>query len=136
MKTGEPCICCSGKAFGNCCEPFLCGRDKPKTPKQLMRSRYSAYALGDYAYREYLIRTWHPHTAGGISLADLETPGIVWKRLEILMAEQKGDKGVVEFKAIYTEDGGPERTHHETSVFHRIEGEWFYYEGDEKETAS
>ena len=35
----EPCICESGKAYKNCCQPFHAGKEWPSTPEQLMRSR-------------------------------------------------------------------------------------------------
>ena len=69
MQISEPCICGSKKAFGACCARFLSGEQQAKTPEQLMRSRYSAYALGNHG--EYLLRTWFPPTARGLSAAIL-----------------------------------------------------------------
>ena len=47
------CPCGSGIVFESCCEPYLIEREKPATAAALMRSRYSAYALGavDYLYK-------------------------------------------------------------------------------------
>ena len=42
-----PCPCGSGRAFDECCGPFLSGAAAAPTPEALMRSRYAAYALGD-----------------------------------------------------------------------------------------
>ncbi|MEX2366101.1 MAG: YchJ family metal-binding protein [Pseudohongiellaceae bacterium] len=128
MKSGDPCICCSGKTFSECCEPFLSYWAEPKTPKQLVRSRYAAYALGKHT--EYLIKTWHPHTARSISIADLDMPETRWKGLEIMETRQKGDIGIVEFKAVFSTQDGPDETHHERSVFHRLNGKWLYLEGE------
>ena len=128
MQPNDSCICGSKKAFGKCCEPFLSFKAKPRTIRQLVRSRYAAYALG--GHQEYLLKTWHPATARSVSLAHLDAPGHEWKGLEIIDAIQKGDLGRVEFKATYSEHGGPDRIHHEKSVFHRLDGTWLYLEGE------
>jgi SEC-C motif-containing protein len=133
MKANDPCICGSGRIFGKCCPPFLRRKDNPKTVKQLVRSRYAAYSLGEEGHREYLVRTWHPATAKNIRMADLIAEGHVWTNLEILDFRQKGDLGRVEFKATYRVDEGPEQVHHEVSAFHRHKGVWLYLEGDVKE---
>lgn len=139
MTSNEPCICGSGRPFGKCCEPFLTYKAKPKTAKQLVRSRYAAYALGaqgEAGHREYLVRTWHPATARNISMADLIAEGHTWKGLEIIDAKQKGDLARVEFRARYQVDGGQEFVHHEVSAFHRDKGNWLYLEGEVKEEAA
>lgn len=122
MKT---CICGSQKLFEKCCGRFLQGADLPKTPEQLMRSRYSAYALGGYG--DYLLASWFPVTAAQVSAADLSLPGCDWQGLEVLDKSQKGDEGMVEFKAYFTEHGATDmKTLHERSVFKRINGRWLY----------
>ena len=127
MKPSEPCICGSWKAFGACCEPFLTFQEKPRTVKQLLRSRYAAYALG--GMQDYLLKTWHPATARTISIEDLKNDN-EWKGLEILEIQQKGDFGMAEFKVAYSEKGGSDQQHHERSVFHRLNGTWLYLEGE------
>ena len=139
MKSSEPCICGSGRLFGKCCQPFLEYKAKPKTAKQLVRSRYAAYALGalgETGHREYLVRTWHPATARNISMADLIAEGHTWKGLEIIDARQKGDLARVEFRARFCVNDGPELIHHETSAFHRDKGVWLYLEGEVKDGAT
>ncbi|MFT5322001.1 MAG: SEC-C motif-containing protein [Pseudohongiellaceae bacterium] len=133
MKSNDPCICGSNKPFGKCCEPYLNYTANPKTVKQLVRSRYAAYALGENKHREYLVRTWHPATAKNIRMADLIAEGHVWKGLSIIDSRQKGDLGRVEFEAVYSVDDGPDQVHHETSAFHRDKGLWLYLEGEVKE---
>lgn len=125
----SPCPCGSGKSFSECCEPFLALKEKPKSVRQLVRARYSAYALGAGRHREFLIRTWHPATAKTINLADLTNDRLTWKGLEILRAEQKGDYGRVEFKATFCDGEDPDQIHHELALFHRIKGMWLYLEG-------
>lgn len=52
----QQCPCCSGNLYDFCCKPFHAGAAAP-TPQALMRSRYSAYVLGNASY---IIRTTHP----------------------------------------------------------------------------
>lgn len=50
------CPCHSGKEYNECCQKFHEG-ELPENALELMRSRYSAYALGKI---EYIIETTHP----------------------------------------------------------------------------
>lgn len=50
------CPCGTGKPYAACCEPFHAGAREAPDPERLMRSRYSAFALG---LGEYLWRTLH-----------------------------------------------------------------------------
>ncbi len=85
-----------------------------------MRSRYSAYAVGDTAY---VWRTWHPRTRPEEVAPD---PVTRWTGLQVLAAE--GDE--VEFRAHHTSPAGA-GTMHERSVFARRAGRWFYLEARE-----
>jgi SEC-C motif domain protein len=89
-----------------------------------MRSRYSAYAVGDL---EYVWRTWHPRTRP----EGLTESGETWTGLEILDAaagESGDDEGVVEFLARYR--GRREGVLHERSRFAVRAGRWFYVDGE------
>lgn len=89
-----------------------------------MRSRFSAFAVGDVAY---LLATWHPSTRP----ADLDLPaGLEWRRLEILGATGGGvaDRtGTVEFAAHFW-DAAARRSgrQDEDSAFVREAGAWSY----------
>jgi len=124
----KSCVCGSNKGFEKCCGRFLCGGQQPKTPEQLMRSRYSAYALGDHG--DYLLRTWFPATARGLNEEALSRRSCDWTRLEILAKSQDGDRGLVEFNAWFRQGGGEEKLLHEKSVFQRMGGRWFYVGGE------
>lgn len=93
-----------------------------------MRSRYSAYALGGYG--DYLLATWHADYRHSLSAADLSIRSTDWLRLEVMDKSQKGDQGMVEFKAYYLDDTGQQASHHERSTFQRLGGKWFYVSGD------
>nr|WP_275941295.1 YchJ family metal-binding protein [Planosporangium flavigriseum] len=88
----------------------------------LMRSRFSAFAVGDTAY---LQRTWHPTTRPRQLRLD---PTTEWTRLDILGRSGGGlfdAEGTVEFRAHYTEHGQPDVLH-ENSRFVRDNGHWVY----------
>ena len=124
----DHCFCDSDKPFKQCCEPFLKGSEKAKTPKQLMRSRYTAYVLGDQG--EYLLATWMPEYSNGLTIASLSEKTHEWTKLEILNSHQKGDEGMVEFNAHYKADDGSLNVLHEKSTFRRMNGRWYYVEGE------
>lgn len=86
-----------------------------------MRSRYSAYVLGEL---DYLLATWHASTAPG----DLELGPVKWLGLEVRQAAEAGDAGVVEFVARCKVNGRAERMH-EVSRFVREAGRWYYIDG-------
>lgn len=50
------CPCCSGKPYAECCKPFHEGEAQPERAEQLVRARFSAFALG---MPEYVWRTLH-----------------------------------------------------------------------------
>lgn len=122
------CLCDSGKPFKKCCERFLSGSANATTPKQLMRSRYTAYALGNYG--EYLLATWLPESSKGLTAAPLSEKSLEWVKLEVLNSDQNGDEGRVEFKAYYKTDDEELSILHEMSSFRRIARRWYYVEGD------
>ena len=121
------CICNSGKLFALCCEPFLSGKEHAKTPVKLMRSRFSAFALGDFG--QYLLETWSVSQRAGLSPDELSLRSIDWLSLEIVDKSQRGDHGMVEFKAYYRDGEGNQALHHERSDFERVGGRWFYVSG-------
>ena len=101
------------------------GRAAAPTAEALMRSRFSAFALGD---EPYLLRSWHPRTRPARLGLD---PGQRWLRLEILATEGGSpfhSEGEVEFRAHYSEHGRPDVLH-ERSRFVRVDGAWVYLDG-------
>ena len=129
MTTDTSCPCCSGKTFAECCEPHLQMKVKPKSARAMVRARYCAYALGAGTQRDFLIRTWHPATGQKVTLADLTNDSMQWTGLDIVKAEQKGERAIVEFKASFINTDGTAKVHHEVSLFERIGGVWLYLDG-------
>jgi SEC-C motif-containing protein len=84
-----------------------------------MRSRFSAYAVGD---SDYVWRTWHPRTRPEQVDPD---PNLRWTRLEVLDAGADG----VEFRAHFSGPSGA-GVLHERSRFVARAGRWFYLDGE------
>ncbi|WP_433629543.1 YchJ family protein [Nocardia sp. CA-120079] len=125
MDDSQPCPCKRGEPFGACCGPVLAGERPAVTAEALMRSRYTAFAVGD---TEYLLRSWHPRTRP--QTLDLD-PAQRWLFLEIVRTERGGpfdDSGTVEFIAHY-KAGGRRGSLHEVSTFARVDGAWVYLDG-------
>lgn len=90
-----------------------------------MRSRYSAFAVGDV---EYLARTWDPSTRPRTIHID---PDRTWTGLEIVATEAGGlldQTGTVEFHA-HHRDGDGDHILHEVSTFARADHAWVYVNG-------
>ena len=102
----QGCPCGSGLSLQACCGRFLTGGAEPfgaPTPEALMRSRFTAFALGDEAY---LLGTWAEETAHG------ETRGRVR-----FLAKARSSAGVVRLS--------------ENSFFRREpDGRWVYVSGE------
>ena len=91
-----------------------------------MRSRYTAFAVGDEAY---LLRSWHPSTRpAALSLDSAQR----WERMEIVDTVAGGllhAEGTVEFRAHYR-IGGRSAVLRERSRFVRHDGQWVYLDGE------
>lgn len=125
--TSARCPCLSGLIYDECCGRLHRGEASAATADQLMRSRFSAFAVGD---AEYLLRTWHPRTRPAALEID---PHIRWYRLDVLSTTDGGpldEAGTVEFRAHYREaKGSPDRVsgvQQENSRFQRVDGTWCY----------
>ena len=119
------CPCGTGLTYPACCGRLHEGAADAATAEQLMRSRYSAFALGEAGY---LLSTWHPRTRP----RTLRLPeGVTWTSLAVL-ATSAGRlldaEGTVEFRASYRTADGP-GAQHERSRFARVDGRWRYLDG-------
>jgi SEC-C motif domain protein len=112
--------------YGDCCGRFHAGA-LPDTAEQLMRSRYSAYALG---LSDYLRATWHPSTRPPLLQLDTIGPhGTRWLGLDIIAHRPYGDAAEVEFVARYRRSNARAVRMRENSRFLREDGRWFYVDG-------
>jgi SEC-C motif domain protein len=116
------CPCGLPASYLDCCARLHRGNGAAPTAELLMRSRFSAFSVGD---EDYLLRTWHPATRPPQVVFD---KALRWVRLEIL--ETSGGSplhttGTVRFRAHYLEHGNA-RHMDEHSRFVRHEGHWAY----------
>ena len=123
--TPTRCPCGSGLPFAECCEPVHRGERAAGTAEQLMRSRFSAFAVGDVAY---LRRSWHPSTRP----ADLTLDDDVrWYRLDVGATTGGGvfdTDGTVAFEAFWRSPDG-RGSMREVSRFVRGADGWQYVDG-------
>jgi SEC-C motif-containing protein len=135
----KPATCpCGGPSFASCCGPYLAGQAVPASAELLMRSRYSAYTLGN---ETYLRATWHASTRPPQGLID-PNERLQWLGLEVKSAlrlrqrkaelPETQDHDTVEFVARFKINGRAHRLH-EVSRFVREEADgvqrWFYLDG-------
>lgn len=123
----EPCLCGSGTLFSQCCGAILDDHQRAETAEQLMRSRYTAFVL---QHNDHLLRSWFKNTRPKALNHD-DHPA-TWIGLEIhnCTAGQVDDTdGTVEFTATYLEDGMLCMLR-EKSIFIKIDGLWYYVNGE------
>ena len=126
-RSDTACPCGSGLAYPACCGRYHEGPQHLLAPtaEALMRSRYSAYALG---LRGYLLDCWHPSTRP--ATLDTDPPELRWLGLQVRRHERVGDThALVEFVA-RSKLGGRAHRLHETSRFVCERGRWYYLDGD------
>lgn len=112
-----------------CCGPYHGGGSVP-TPLALMRSRYSAYAMGK---ADYIIDTTHP------ALKKHQPPVSRWREeilkfcqgttfegLDIMQVEEGDEAGFVTFKARLSKNG-KDLSFIEKSRFEKEGGRWLYH---------
>lgn len=123
MSEALTCPCASGRSYADCCGALHAGQPAADAAA-LMRSRYSAFVLG---CADYLLASWHPDTRpASLDLADSPR----WLGLKLIAQRaDDADHATVEFVARYKVGGRAGRLH-ETSRFARIDGHWYYCDGD------
>ncbi|CAG4882500.1 conserved protein of unknown function [Georgfuchsia toluolica] len=125
-RAPDSCPCGNPALYELCCGRYIDGGLRAPTAEALMRSRYTAYALGREAY---VRETWHPATRPGA--LDLDDGGATkWIGLDVKRHElQDQSHATVEFIARYKINGRAHRLH-ELSRFICVDDQWFYVDGD------
>lgn len=119
------CPCESGLLYKGCCSELHSGEVHARTAVQLMRSRYSAFALGN---ADYLVKSWHPDTRPASLTIDETQRWIGLKIKTVFHGGATEDEGSVEFVARYKMQGKAHRLQ-ENSRFRRLDGHWYYLGG-------
>jgi SEC-C motif-containing protein len=124
------CPCGSTLEFEACCEPYLLAKARPPTAVALMRSRYTAYAMGAV---DYLFKTSGPKVRKEFDGESTKkwSRSAEWTGIEILEEQGGGendDSAKIEFIAHYSVNGA-EVNHHENALFEKKNGEWIFMDG-------
>lgn len=127
----QTCLCGSDDPYIKCCGPYISGVTPAPTAEALMRSRYSAFALGAI---DYLIDTLAPEkrVANELQVLSEEIRLTEWLKLEIINAQggsETESEGQVEFNA-YFKTPETEGCLHELSNFRKENGHWYYVDGE------
>ena len=119
-----PCPCDPARRYADCCGPIHAGAPA-RDAAALMRSRYSAYAMG---LEDHLLSSWHPSTRPQPPLLEAGAK-LKWLRLKVIAHHAiNANQAEVEFEARYLENG-TRRDLRERSRFVREGGHWFYVDG-------
>lgn len=126
------CPCGTGKEYAQCCKVFHLGI-LPENAMLLMRSRYSAYALGNV---NYIIDTTHPKNVHYLNDKTTWKKSIFqfsnttsFNRLEVHEFSEEGNFATVSFTASISQEG-QDVSFTEKSLFEKVEFKWLYLSGE------
>jgi SEC-C motif-containing protein len=124
------CPCGSKLQYSQCCEPVIKGEQLATTAQQLMRSRYSAYAMKEL---DHIYQSTHPSKRDNYDEKGTRnwSEKSQWEGLEIISTkagEENDTTGTVEFIAHFTYRNN-KQYHHESADFIKEEGKWYFNEG-------
>ncbi len=131
VSVNAPCPCGSKKKYKKCCKIFHNGASAP-TALLLMKSRFSAFAVGDATY---IMKTTHNEnqdyttdTAAWKSSILEFCNSTVFKQLTIVETQEEKSESYVTFKAILLQHNH-DASFIEKSRFLKEEGKWYYHSG-------
>ncbi len=124
------CNCGTNRPYEHCCQPYIKGKENAPTAEALMRSRYTAFTIADI---DYLMKTHHASTRPIKDKLEIFNwaKSVKWMGLNVINTQNGGPsdtKGMVEFKALYLENGILQAIH-EKSLFRKEKGIWYYVSG-------
>ncbi|MBB2495160.1 YchJ family protein [Aquipseudomonas ullengensis] len=123
----QACPCGSGSSLEQCCGHYHSGEAHAASAETLMRSRYSAYVLGQI---DYLIATTLPAQQADLDSTAIRawSLGSTWLGLEVESSELIGgqpEHSFVTFTARWHDDSG-EHSHRERSSFVQHGTRWYF----------
>lgn len=132
FSPNDICPCGSLKKYKKCCKPFHDKITFPKTALELMKSRFSAFAV---LIADYIIFTTHENNSDYISDLKSWNQDIMnfskntrFERLEILDFIKGEVESFVTFKATLFQDN-TDISFIEKSRFLKVEEKWLYVDG-------
>lgn len=129
----NPCPCCSGKEYAACCEPMLLGAKLAESAEELLRSRYTAHVKRqiDYILQTVLPEQAHRHDRKAIEEWARSTEWTGLEVLEVKDGKPEDAGGIIEFNARFRIEG-KEKKHHEIALFRKVDGKWYFDDGETK----
>lgn len=123
----NPCPCGHPQSYDLCCGLYIDKGKLAPTPEQLMRSRYTAFTLGNADYigqtmREEALKNYDAEETKKWALS------VEWDKLEVLgisPLDAESTQGFVQFIA-YFKEGNNAQQIRELSEFKQIDGSWYY----------
>ena len=127
-----PCVCGIDESTETHCLPFIKGEKSPETAEALMRSRYSAYVLGEI---DYVLDTHTPEAAADVDRKSTElwSKQSKWLGLEVTSTDKGGPEdteGTVEFVAKYKLRNVTVE-HRERAHFEKRDGKWKFADAEQ-----
>lgn len=122
------CPCGSEKIYQDCCGLYISDKEVAPTAQALMRSRYTAYSLGNI---DYIEETMFGPAAEDFNASQAKAWALSanWKQLIVVNSFVQNEKlAYVEFMAFYEIDC-QQKIIHEQSEFHYFQGKWRYFDG-------
>lgn len=126
------CPCGSKKTYINCCKQFHDGKN-PETALELMKSRFTAFVVGDV---DYIINTTHEDNieySNDKSKWRDDIQDVInstdFNKLEILEFIDGEEEAYVTFK-LGLKQKGLDTSFIEKSKFLKIDGKWLYRSGE------
>lgn len=131
ITPNNTCPCGSHTKYKKCCKVFHNGASA-KTALDLMKSRYSAYVIGD---AKYIIKTTHPENKDytedlGTWIGSIKefSSHSEFNGLVILDFIDGEEEAYVTFKALISQYG-QDASFTEKSKFYRVDNRWLYHSG-------
>ncbi len=119
------CYCGNRQPYEDCCMRIHLDQKQAQTAEQLMRARYSAFAVQDI---NFLYESFYVATRGFQNKKEIQkwAEESKWLQLQIV----RTNINTVEFEAHYLDAQLNLQIHHEISRFKQTEGIWYYVDGD------
>jgi len=123
MSINSKCPCGSKEKYKKCCKTYHDGR-VPKNALLLMKSRYSAYALGDAKYIQKTAKNQDDLQ----SIKDF-SDATTFQKLDIISFEDGETEAFVTFRATL-HIKGKDNSFSEKSKFVKENDRWYYVDGE------
>jgi len=131
ITQNSKCPCKSGQKYKKCCKTFHDG-EFPKTALLLMKSRFSAYAIG---LSDYIIETTYKthenfKNPSWKTDTDYFSSNTKFLNLKILDVKNGFEESFVTFKATLLSNANNDISFTEKSRFLKEDNRWFYESGE------